>query len=405
MEGERRTNRLAATRVASGTDVNFGALTRALVDSLAKKPGVSVHLGHEICALRRDGDAWSLDVRNVKTGATRTVRARFVFIGAGGYSLKLLEQSGIPECAGYGAFPVSGQWLRCTNRNVIERHHAKVYGKAEVGAPPMSVPHLDSRWIDGEKQLLFGPYAGFTTRFLKQGSWLDLLGSIGVSNLLPVMSAGVENLELTQYLVGQAMLTEEERLMLLRRYYPTAREDDWEVQVAGLRVQIIKADARGRGELKFGTEIVTSADGSIAALLGASPGASTAVAESCSSSSTAASPAASNHATPSRMECGLCDSGQRVTASASDRPMVLAPARTLLKGSPMLRRTWLTLLLALSVTPLTGCMTAAAEGEDDEALEDDTNLAREAEALTVNTTEWAFLDRINAARRARVSTR
>ncbi len=278
MEGERRTVPLAATRMARGTDVNFGALTRAMVDALAKQPGVSVHLGHEVGEIHRDGELWTLEVRDVKTGSTREVKARFVFIGAGGYSLKLLERSGIPECAGYGAFPVSGQWLRCTNRKVIEKHHAKVYGKPEVGAPPMSVPHLDSRWIDGRKELLFGPYAGFTTRFLKQGSWLDLLGSIGIDNVLPVMRAGLENYELTQYLVGQAMLTVEERIGLLRRYCPLAREDDWEVQVAGLRVQIIKADGRGRGELKFGTEVVTSADGSIAALLGASPGASTAVA-------------------------------------------------------------------------------------------------------------------------------
>ncbi len=277
MEGERRTDALAATRMACGTDVNFGALTRALIDSLAKQPGVSVDFGQEVSGIRRDGP-WRLEIRDLASGQTRVVRARFVFIGAGGYSLKLLEQSGIPECAGYGAFPVSGQWLRCTNRALIERHHAKVYGKAEVGAPPMSVPHLDSRWIDGDKQLLFGPYAGITTRFLKHGSFFDLLGSIGIANVLPVMSAGVENADLTQYLVGQAMLSTDERLAILRKYCPTAREEDWEVQVAGLRVQIIKADARGRGELKFGTEVVTSADGSIAALLGASPGASTAVA-------------------------------------------------------------------------------------------------------------------------------
>jgi malate dehydrogenase (quinone) len=280
MEGEPRSVPVAATRMPRGTDVNFGALTRALIASLDKQPGVEVRLGHEVTDLRRDGgdDRWCVEVRNLHNGDTRIVRAKFLFIGAGGYSLKLLEKSGIPEAAGYGAFPVSGQWLRCTNRAVIERHHAKVYGKAEVGAPPMSVPHLDSRWIDGEKQLLFGPYAGFTTRFLKQGSWLDLLASIGINNMLPVMRAGVENAELTQYLVGQAMLSVDERIALLRRYYPLAREDDWEVQVAGLRVQIIKADAQGRGELKFGTEVVTAADGSIAALLGASPGASTAVA-------------------------------------------------------------------------------------------------------------------------------
>ena len=277
MEGEPRLDAMAATRMAGGTDVDFGALTRALIQSLSRQPGVAVHFAHEVGNIHRDGP-WAIEVRDLKTGDTRVVRARFVFIGAGGYSLKLLERTKIPECEGYGAFPVSGQWLRCQNRKVIERHHAKVYGKAEVGTPPMSVPHLDSRWIDGKKELLFGPYAGITTRFLRQGSWLDLLSSIGIGNVLPVMSAGVDNIGLTEYLVGQAMLSAEERLGLLRRYCPMARDDDWEMQVAGLRVQIIKRDSRGHGELRFGTEVITSADGSIAALLGASPGASTAVA-------------------------------------------------------------------------------------------------------------------------------
>jgi malate dehydrogenase (quinone) len=284
MDGRAQDVPVCATRMAHGTDVNFGALTRALIAHLSEQDGVSVSFSQEVAGLRRDRDvdrtstSWLVDVKDVITGAERTVRAGFVFIGAGGYSLSLLEQSGIPEAEGYGAFPVSGQWLRCTNRSVIERHHAKVYGKAEVGAPPMSVPHLDSRWIDGKQELLFGPYAGFTTKFLKQGSWLDLLRSIGVHNVKPVMSAGLENFDLTRYLVGQALLSVEERMALLRKYCPSAETDDWQTQLAGLRVQIIKRDAHGHGELKFGTEVVTSADGTIAALLGASPGASTAVA-------------------------------------------------------------------------------------------------------------------------------
>lgn len=277
MEGRAAGEPVAATHMARGTDVNFGALTRAMVQSMMRADGCDLHLEHEVRDLRRDDDEWCLDVRDLATDAERTVRAKFVFIGAGGYSLKLLEKSAIPEATGYGAFPVSGQWLRCTNRDVIGRHFAKVYGKAEVGAPPMSVPHLDSRWIEGRPELLFGPYAGFTTKFLKEGSWLDLLQSIGVDNVASVLSAGLGNLDLTTYLVGQAMLSVDERIALLRRYYPAAEPDDWEVQVAGLRVQIIKANGSGQGELKFGTEVVTSADGSIAALLGASPGASTAV--------------------------------------------------------------------------------------------------------------------------------
>jgi malate dehydrogenase (quinone) len=268
---------VAATRVARGTDVNFGALSRSLINWIDDESGFAIELSREVRDIRRADEGWLVDIKNLATGDERTIHAKFVFIGAGGYSLKLLEKTGIPEARGYGAFPVSGQWLRCTNRDVIERHHAKVYGMAEVGAPPMSVPHLDTRWIDGKRELLFGPYAGFTTKFLKEGSWLDLLGSIGINNVRPVMSAGIDNMNLTKYLIGQALLSEDERVDLLRRYCPTAHQDDWELQIAGLRVQIIKSDGHGGGELKFGTEVVTSADGSVAALLGASPGASTAV--------------------------------------------------------------------------------------------------------------------------------
>jgi malate dehydrogenase (quinone) len=277
MEGRASNLPVAATRVSRGTDVNFGALSRSLINWIDDESGFAIELSREVRDIRRADEGWLVDIKNLATGAEHTVHAKFVFIGAGGYSLKLLEKTGIPEARGYGAFPVSGQWLRCTNRDVIERHHAKVYGMAEVGAPPMSVPHLDTRWIDGKRELLFGPYAGFTTKFLKEGSWLDLLGSIGINNVRPVMSAGIDNMNLTKYLIGQALLSEEERVELLRRYCPSASDEDWELQIAGLRVQIIKSDGHGGGELKFGTEVVTSADGSVAALLGASPGASTAV--------------------------------------------------------------------------------------------------------------------------------
>jgi malate dehydrogenase (quinone) len=276
MEGRSEAEPVAATRMERGNDVNFGKLTRSLFSMLDERQGFSVRLEHEVHDLHRDGDGWVVDVRDLAAGEDRTVRAGFVFIGAGGYSLSLLEKTEIPEARGYGAFPVSGQWLRCTNDDVIARHHAKVYGQAEVGAPPMSVPHLDTRWINGEQQLLFGPYAGFTTKFLKEGSWLDLLGSIGIHNISALVRAGLDNAHLTRYLIGQAMLSTDERVAMLRRYYPSASDDDWEVQVAGLRVQIIKSDGQGGGALRFGTEVVTSADGTVAALLGASPGASTA---------------------------------------------------------------------------------------------------------------------------------
>ncbi|MDX2089208.1 MAG: malate dehydrogenase (quinone) [Kofleriaceae bacterium] len=277
MEGRTPGRPVAATRMARGADVNFGALARSMFHFLGVQPGVAFELNHEVVDLHRDGTGWRVDVRDLATDTERSVTAPFVFIGAGGYSLNLLERAGIPEAKGYGAFPVSGQWLRCTNPEVIARHHAKVYGQAEVGAPPMSVPHLDTRWIGDAQELLFGPYAGFTTKFLKEGSWLDLLRSIGIDNVRAVVGAGLANLDLTRYLVGQAMLSRDERIDLLRRYFPRVDGNDWEVQIAGLRVQIIKSDGKGGGELRFGTEVVTSADGSIAALLGASPGASTAV--------------------------------------------------------------------------------------------------------------------------------
>ncbi|MCB9592394.1 MAG: malate dehydrogenase (quinone) [Sandaracinaceae bacterium] len=270
---------VAATHMPIGNDVNFGALTRSLIERLAGRDGVEVHLAHEVRDFERNDDGtWSLEVCDLDTDEVRTERARFVFIGAGGGSQPLLEKTGIPEGDGFGAFPVSGQWLRCTRPEIIEQHHCKVYGQAQVGAPPMSVPHLDTRWVDGEKELLFGPYAGFSTKFLKKGSYLDLFRSLAFDNIGAMLSAGLDNIDLTRYLVGQALMSPDERIAILRRFLPAAQEADWEHRIAGQRVQIIASDGDGGGVLKFGTEVVTSADGTVAALLGASPGASTAVA-------------------------------------------------------------------------------------------------------------------------------
>ncbi|WP_280638278.1 malate:quinone oxidoreductase [Hymenobacter sp. 5317J-9] len=279
MEGRDPGVPVAATRMPIGTDVNFGALTRALSNYVKGLPGVDFNLGHEVEDFRRKDDGiWRLKVRNLATDQSRIVRARFVFIGAGGGSLPLLEKSGIPEANGFGGFPVSGQWLKCRNPAVIARHEAKVYGKPAVGSPPMSMPHLDSRQINGQKELLFGPYAGFSTKFLKKGSYTDLFRSIELGNIRPLLYAGARNLGLTKYLIGQVLQSPEDRTAALREYYPTANPADWQLEVAGQRVQVIKKDKKQGGVLEFGTEMVTSADGSIAALLGASPGASTAVA-------------------------------------------------------------------------------------------------------------------------------
>ncbi|WP_026464163.1 malate:quinone oxidoreductase [Adhaeribacter aquaticus] len=278
MEGRNKSERVAATRMEIGTDVNFGSLTRCMLSNLQKKEGVHLHFGNEVTKLRQESDgSWRLKVKKLSTGEKKVVNAKFVFIGAGGGSLPLLMKSGIPEGKGFGGFPVSGQWLVCTNKDIIERHEAKVYGKASVGAPPMSVPHLDTRIINGERALLFGPYAGFTTKFLKSGSFFDLPKSISTNNLRPMLIAGIKNIPLTRYLINEVRQTPEDRIKSLKAFVPTAKIEDWKLEVAGQRVQVIKKDPVKGGVLEFGTEVVSSADGSIAALLGASPGASTAV--------------------------------------------------------------------------------------------------------------------------------
>ncbi len=278
MEGRDGREPVAATRMTVGTDVNFGSLTRSLIAHLKKMGGVTVHLRHEILNLHRDADnSWRLYVNDKAADQKRTVNAKFVFLGAGGGALPLLQKSGIREGRGFGGFPVSGQWLRCLNPDLIARHDAKVYGKAPIGAPPMSVPHLDTRMIDGKKGLLFGPFAGFTTKYLKNGSVLDFPLAIKPDNLVPMTAAAFQNIGLTRYLIGQVLQSPEDRLNALKEFVPIAKMEDWKLEHAGQRVQVIKKDPKRGGVLQFGTEVIAAKDGSIAALLGASPGASTAV--------------------------------------------------------------------------------------------------------------------------------
>ena len=278
MEGRDPQQKVAATRIPIGTDVNFGEITRQLVASLQKKPNFSLSLGHEVREIKRNPDnTWNVTVADLKNGDKESViKAKFVFIGAGGASLTLLQKSGIPEADNYGGFPVGGEFLVTENPDVVKRHLAKVYGKASVGSPPMSVPHLDTRILDGKQVLLFGPFATFSSKFLKNGSLWDLFGSVNFSNIMPMTHVGIDNFDLVKYLVSQVMLSDDDRFDALREYFPDAKKEDWRLWEAGQRVQIIKKDEKEGGVLRLGTEVVSSKDGSITALLGASPGASTA---------------------------------------------------------------------------------------------------------------------------------
>ena len=278
MQGRDPHEKVAGTRVQHGADVDYGSITRDLIYNLSKETGFELLVSHEVKAFRKRPDQrWSVAVKDKIMGKTQYINAKFVFFGAGGGALPLLQASGVPEGLGYGGFPVSGQWLVCKKAEIVEQHSAKVYGKAPIGAPPMSVPHLDTRVIDGEKALLFGPFAGFTTKFLKQGSYLDLIKSVRPNNLFPMMRVGLRHTDLTRYLISEVMLSHEDRVESLRNFFPDAQLDDWHLAIAGQRVQIIKKDPKLGGKLEFGTEVITTQDGSLAALLGASPGASTAV--------------------------------------------------------------------------------------------------------------------------------
>ena len=272
IEGRGSDEPIAATRIESGTDVDFGSITRQLFAWLETQ-GVEIATGHEVKSVKRDGDGWRLRVTNQVSPFT--VNADKVFVGAGGWALKLLQSSGIPEAKGYGSFPVSGAFLRTYNPDLVEKHQAKVYSQASVGAPPMSVPHLDTRVVDGETSLLFGPYAGANPKFLKNGSIFDLPFSIRLANMIPYLSVAVSNLPLVKYLVSEVLKTKRKKFEALLDFVPTADPHDWDLIVAGQRAQVIKKDAEKGGVLQFGTEVVMSADGSLSGLLGASPGAST----------------------------------------------------------------------------------------------------------------------------------
>lgn len=277
IEGRDPQQKVAATWTPVGTDVNYGEITRQLIGSLKKDKNFTLETSAEATEFARNADnSWHVTITDVKSGEKHSVDAKYVFIGAGGGALKLLQKTGIPEADNYAGFPVGGSFLVSENPEITKQHQEKVYGQASVGAPPMSVPHLDARFLDGKRVVLFGPFATFSTKFLKNGSLFDLLSTTTTSNFMPMTHVGMDNFDLVKYLVGQVMLSDDDRFAALKEYYPNARKEDWKLIQAGQRVQIIKKDADKGGVLKLGTEIVTDQQKTVAALLGASPGASTA---------------------------------------------------------------------------------------------------------------------------------
>ncbi|ADC86527.1 MULTISPECIES: L-lactate dehydrogenase (quinone) [Staphylococcus] len=279
MEGRVDDGKMAASKIDEGTDVNFGELTRKMTKNIEAHPNAEVHFNHEVLDFNRLKDGkWEVKIRNRATGQVQTQVTDYVFIGAGGAAIPLLQKTGIPESKHLGGFPITGQFLACTNPQVIEQHDAKVYGKEPPGTPPMTVPHLDARYIDGQRTLLFGPFANVGPKFLKNGSNLDLFKSIKPHNITTMLAAAVKNLPLLKYSFDQIIMTKEGCMNHLRTFYPEARDEDWELYTAGKRVQVIKdTKEHGKGFIQFGTEVVNSQDHTVIALLGESPGASTSV--------------------------------------------------------------------------------------------------------------------------------
>lgn len=276
MDGRDPQQKVAATRMDVGSDVNYGAITKQLISNLEKSPNFKLSTSTEVTGIsKNDDNTWSVAFKDVKSGKVDHVKTRFVFIGAGGAAIKLLQMTGLPEAQQYAGFPVGGEFLVTDNPAVTAKHTAKVYGRADLGAPPMSVPHIDTRYIDGKKYVLFGPFATYSNKFLKNGSQLDLLASTNKNNVLPMAAIGLQNADLVQYLVSQVLMSDADRFNELKKYYPEADPKDWHLQQGGQRVQIIKKEPGKPAKLQFGTEIFASKDKSVTALLGASPGAST----------------------------------------------------------------------------------------------------------------------------------
>lgn len=276
MSGRTDGEAIAATRHPRGTDVDFGALTRQLTGLIAARGGTAL-FGHDVRAIdRAQAGGWIVSGSGPDR-ARFSITAKHVFVGAGGFALRLLQRAKLPEVRGYAVLPVGAAFYRCSTPEVVAQHEAKIYGQAAIGAPPMSVPHLDKRVVDGTGHLLFGPYATFSTKLLKRGKLTDFFTTLRWHNLHTIVAAGAQNLSLVRYLVAELAARPRKKFAQVQRFYPESKFSEWELILAGQRAQLVKPDPRKIGALQQGTELVVSADNSISGLLGASPGASTAV--------------------------------------------------------------------------------------------------------------------------------
>lgn len=324
MDGRNTHEKVASTFTASGTDVNFGEMTKQLSEALHQNKNYQSFLKHKIIALKQqENKIWALTIKNLENNQMKTVYSKFVFIGAGGEAIHLLQKSGIPESKNYAGFPVGGQFLVIKNPELTAKHQAKVYGKAQAGSPPMSVPHLDLRKINGQSFILFGPFALFNTRFLKSGSIWDLFKTIRPHNILSMLKVGWDNLDLIKYLIQQALLNDKARQKEIQKFFPNIKREDWELITAGQRVQIIKKTPEG-AKLQFGTEVVGSADHSLVALIGASPGASVSPAVMLSVLKNHFPDVYQSHSWADKLTAIIPSYGQKLSASAELRQQVKA---------------------------------------------------------------------------------
>ncbi|NMT64961.1 malate:quinone oxidoreductase [Marinobacter orientalis] len=270
MEERPRHEKMAATVIETGTDVNFGALTEQMAEYAVNDLGVRIEYGTHVRRVHRSPTGrWVIEA--VSKGVPVQHKADVLFVGAGGGAFPLLKRSHLPFRSRFAGFPVGGRFLQAQISEEQARYYtAKTYGKAKVGAPPMSVPHLDLRVVDGKHYLLFGPFASFKPVLERGRGFFDYLTSIRLHDIPGLLNVALEHFPLVKYLVSESFKGEKSMFEELDSFAPgLSKKFDWKPIAAGQRVQIIKD-----GDLQMGTEIVVSKDKTYGTLLGASPGAS-----------------------------------------------------------------------------------------------------------------------------------